>query len=102
MFARRDLGGDFGQMQVHCFGIAGGQNKGCALAVFRADCAKDICRGGALVARRRWARSTLGPSPCDLVLLADAGLIGEPDFYIGRIDAFVRGDFRHARWEIFF
>ena len=30
---RRDLGGDFSQMQVHRFGVASGQDEGCAFAI---------------------------------------------------------------------
>ena len=72
-----------------------------ALAVLWANRAKDVGRGGALVMRRRWACSATRPTPGDLVFLADARLIGEPDFYIGRIDAFVLGDLRHTRRETF-
>ena len=42
MRARRDLGGDFGQVQVHGFVVTPGQDEGCALAVLGADCAEDI------------------------------------------------------------
>src|SRR4029077_13825880 len=31
--------------------------------------------------RGAWAGAALGPAAGDLVLLADAGLVGEPDFY---------------------
>ena len=31
--ARRDLGGDFGQVRVHRLGVASGHDEGCALAV---------------------------------------------------------------------
>ena len=34
--AGRNLGGDFGQVQVHGFGVASGHDEGCALAVLRA------------------------------------------------------------------
>jgi hypothetical protein len=39
---------------------------------------------------------TLGkprPAPCDLVLLPDAGFVGEPDLYVGRRDALLLCDF---------
>ena len=52
-----DRGGDFGQMQVHCFGIAGGQNKGCALAVFRAVAPKIYAEAV------RWSRGADGRVP---------------------------------------
>ena len=51
MRARRDLGGDFGEMQVHRFGVASGQDEGCAFAVLGADRAEDISRGGSLIFR---------------------------------------------------
>ena len=35
--ARRDLSGDFGQMQVHRFGVASGQDEGCAFAILGPD-----------------------------------------------------------------
>src|SRR5271165_5021813 len=47
--ARRDLGGDFGQVQVHRLSVASGHDKGCALAVFGADRAEDIGGGGSLI-----------------------------------------------------
>jgi hypothetical protein len=47
--ARRDLGGDFGEMQVHRFGVASGQDEGRAFAVLWADRAEDISRGGSLI-----------------------------------------------------
>ena len=47
-----DLLGDLGEMQAHRLGVAGWQDEGGTLAVFRADGAEDVGRGGALVARR--------------------------------------------------
>ena len=43
--------------------------------------------------RSRGARAALCPAPRNLVLLADARLIGKPDLYIRWVDAFVVGDF---------
>ena len=88
--ARRDGRGDLGEVQVHRLGVAGGQDQGCALAVLRADRAEDVGRGGALVTRRARTGAALGPTAGDLVLLADAGLVGEPDFYGVAVDAFAR------------
>ena len=99
--ARRDLRRNFGEVQVHRLGVACRQDERGARAVLRANRAEDVGRGGALVMRRRWACSATRPTPGDLVFLADARLIGEPDFYIGRIDAFVLGDLRHTRRETF-
>jgi hypothetical protein len=62
--AWRDLRGDFGEMQVHRLDVAAGHDERRGLAVLRADRSED--------AGRR-------PSPGDLFLLADTGLVGEPD-----------------------
>ena len=43
--------GDFREVQVHRFGIAGGQDQSHALALFRADGAEDIGRCGSLIPR---------------------------------------------------
>ena len=75
--ARRDLGGDFGQVQVHGFGVTPGQDEGSARRCW-ADCAEYISRGGSLISGKRSTRSALGPTAGDLVLLADARLVGEP------------------------
>ena len=40
--AWRNLRCDFGQMQVHGFGVTPGQDEGCALAVLGTDRAEDI------------------------------------------------------------
>src|SRR6204780_2521639 len=85
--ARRDLSGDFGQVQVHGLRVASGHDQGCTLSVLGADRAEDISRGGSLVLRRARTRAALGPAAGDLVLLADAGLVGEPDLYGGGLDA---------------
>ena len=73
--ARRDFAGDLGEMKVHSLCVAGWQNQSYGLAVFRADGAKDVGRSGALVARCTGARAAFGPTPCDLVLLADTRLV---------------------------
>ncbi len=79
--AGRHCSGDLLEMQGHRLGIAGRKDEGCALAVLRTDGAEDIGRGGALIARRGRPCAALRPTPRDLVLLADAGLVAEPDFY---------------------
>ena len=82
--ARRDLGGDFGQVRVHRLGVASGHDKGCALAVLgadRAEDAEDIGGGGSLIFGSAWTGAALGPPAGDLVLLANARLVGEPDLY---------------------
>ena len=101
MCARRDLSGDFGQVQVHRLRVASGHDEGCTLSVLGADRAEDISRGGSLVRRRAWTRAALGPTPGDLVLLADARLVGEPDLYGGGLDALLAPDLVQARGKAF-
>jgi hypothetical protein len=54
-----------------------------------------------LVRRRARTRAALGPTAGDLVLLADAGLGGEPDLYGGGLDALLAPDLIQARGEAF-
>ena len=81
MLAGADHFADLGQVQVHRRGVAGGQNQRGALAITRADGAEDIGRRMALVLRRRGLTATPRLAAGDAVLLADAGLVGEPDLY---------------------
>ena len=76
---RRDLLGDFIEMQLHRLGVAPGQDQADRLALLRADSAEDVGRGGAPIARRRGPCAALGPTPRDLVLLPNARFVGEPD-----------------------
>ena len=99
--ARRDLGGDFGQVQVHRFGVAPGHDEGRALAVLGADCAEDVSGGGSLIFRSARTRAALGPTAGDLVLLADARLVGEPDLYGVGIDALLAADLFQALGKTF-
>jgi len=64
-------------MQVHRFGVAGGQDQSRALSLLRAD-GSDVGRGGALIPRSAWASAALGPPAGDLVLLTNARFIREP------------------------
>ena len=89
----RDILGDFGKQQVHREGVAGGQDERCALALLGADGAEDIGRGGALIFRRARPRSAFRPSTGDLVLLADARFVFEPNFYLVEADAAFARDF---------
>ena len=50
-----------------------------------------------MVRRRARTRAALGPTAGDLVLLADAGLVGEPDLYGGGLDALLLPDLVQAR-----
>ena len=99
--ARRHFGGDFGQMQVHRLDIADGKDQSRALALFGADGAEDVSRGGALIIRRRGPCAALRPSPRDLVLLPDAGFVGEPDLYCGRIDVLLARDLVQTGGKVF-
>ncbi len=99
--ARRDLGGDFGQMQVHRLSVAARHDERRALAVLRTDRPEDVGGGGSLVLRRARPRAPFGPSPGDLVFLADPGLVGEPDLYAIGIDAGFAPDLLQARGEAF-
>ena len=101
MSSRRHLGCDFGQVQVHGFGVAGRQDQGSSLALARADGAEDVGRGRALIVWRRGPRTPPGPPPRDLVRLADARLVRELDLYPVRSDALLARDLVQARREAF-
>ena len=94
--ARRDLGGDFGQVHVHGFGVTPRQDEGRALAVLGADCAEYISGGGSLISGSARTRSALGPTAGNLVLLADARFVGEPDLYGVGSDALLAADLFQA------
>ena len=109
---------DLCQVQVHRVDIAVGQHEGRSLAELRTDRAEDVGRSGALIVRSRGSGTatalvlpfhpaspdgTLGkprPASRDLVLLADPGLVGEPDFYACRLDLVGR-DLCHDVGELF-
>src|SRR5450631_99168 len=93
--------GDFGQMQVPGFGVAGGQDQGGSLSLLRADGSEDVGRCGSLISRSAWASAAFGPPAGDLVLLTNARFIREPNLYFSDIDRFFARDFIQARWELF-
>ena len=99
--ARRNVLGDFGQVQVHGLRVAARQDETGALTLSRADRAEDVGRGRALVLRRARSRAALGPTTGDLVFLADTRLVGEPDLYGADLDAFAFGDLFQARGKVF-
>ena len=101
VFAGCDSPADFLKMQVHRLRVAQGQNEACALALVGADCAEDVDRGGALIMRSRRPRPSLGPTARDLVFLADASLIAEPDFQGREADAGLQRDLAEARGKAF-
>lgn len=93
--------GDLHEVQVHRLGVAGGQDQGRTLALLRADGAEDVGGSGALITGRTWTGAALGPTAGDLVLLADPGLVLEPDFYVVAIDCLLVRDGIQARGEAF-
>ena len=101
MGSGRDGCGDLGEVQVHRLGVAGRHDQGCTLALLRADCTEDVGGSGALVPRCAWTGAALGPAAGDLVLLADAGLVGEPDFYRVAVKRLLARNCLQARGEVF-
>lgn len=75
--------GDFHEMEAHRLGIAGRQDQGRAFARFWAYGTEDVGRCGALIPWGTRASAALRPPAGDLVLLANARLVGEPDFFCG-------------------
>ena len=98
--ARRDGGGDLGQMQVHRLG-ASGQHERRSFAKRGTDGPEDVGGSGALIGGRGRPRSTSGPATGDLVLLSDPGFIGEPNLYRGRLDTLVMCDLCQDGGELF-
>lgn len=101
MGSGRDRFGDLCKMQVHRLAVAGRQDQGRALALLGADRAEDVGGSGTLVARRAGAGAALRPAASDFVLLADAGLVGEPDFYCVAVDALLARDRLQTGGEAF-
>ena len=97
----RDARGDLGEVQVHRLGIAGRHDQGGALALPRTNRTEDVGGSSALVTRRARPAAALGPAAGDLVLLADAGLVGKPDFYRVAVVRLGARDFFQTRWETF-
>ena len=85
--AWRNLRCDFGEVEIHRLCIAAWHDERRALAVLGTDRAENIGGGGSLIFGSAWTRAALGPAPGDLVLLADARLVGEPDLYRAGFDA---------------
>lgn len=101
MRAWRDLGRDLCQMVVHGLGVAAGHDERRALSSFRADSPEDVGGRGSLIFASARPRSSLGPAARNLILLADAGLIRAPDFYVGGIDTLFAADLLQTRREVF-
>jgi hypothetical protein len=97
----RDDLGDLREVQVHRLSVAGRQDQGCTLALFRTDRTEDVGGSGALVPRRAGAGAALGPPPRDLVLLANTGFVCKPDFYLVAVDRLLVRDGIQARGEVY-
>src|SRR5262245_61587933 len=72
-----------------------------AWAAGATDCAEDVGGGSTLVAGRAGAGAALRPARGDLVLLADASLVGEPDFYRVAVERLGARDFLQAHGKAF-
>ncbi len=68
-------------MERHGGAVAERRDQARALAFLRADGTGDIGRAGALIVGCAGPGAAPGPSPRDLVLLADTGFVVEPDVY---------------------
>jgi hypothetical protein len=99
--AWRNLRCDFGEVEIHRLCIAAWHDERRALAVLGTDRAEDIAGGGSLISGSAWTSAALGPTPGDLVLLADARLVGEPDLYRAGLDAPFAPDRFQARGKAF-
>jgi hypothetical protein len=86
MATRCDVGRNGGEMQVHRGDVAEWQDQAGRLARGGADRAEDIGGSGALIERGRRPCAAPGPAAGYLVLLADPGLVTEPDLYVGGIE----------------
>jgi len=80
MGSRLNLKRDRLQMQFHGLGVAKWQNETGRLSERGADRSEDIGGGGSLILQGEGARAALSPAPCDLVLLANASFVLEPQF----------------------
>src|SRR5215469_9594279 len=79
MGADRDIGGSLVEVKLHRLGVGEGQRQGGADPAGRADRAEQIGTFVALVGRLARSRSPLRPLAHEAVLLADAGLVLEPN-----------------------
>ena len=95
-----DSCGDLVEMKLHGFGVAERENEGSAGSAFGADRTEQIGRLGALIMSGSGARARPGPAIGELVLLADAHLVLEPNLYrCTRRE--LCADFRHAYGKVF-
>lgn len=71
--------GDLAEMGLHGVGVGEGHGQRCADTPCRADRSEAVGAFVALVGRLARPRSVPGPLPDEAVLLADAGLVLEPE-----------------------
>jgi len=97
----RHRAADLEEMLLHGLRVAERHDEAGALALGRADRAEDVGPGGALVVRRARPGPAPGPSAGELVLLADPGLVLEPEFYAlaGMRGAELRQALRETLWN---
>src|SRR5829696_10276857 len=70
---------DLVQVELHGFGVGVGHGQARACAAGRTNGSEQVSALVALVGRLSRPRSAAGPLPYETVLLADAGLVLEPD-----------------------
>ena len=99
------LAADRSEMQRHGLGVGGRHNQARSDAALRTRRAEQVDPVVALVVRRAGSGSTLGPDAGQRALLADPGLILEPDFDwlafgpVGDLRRDCRGEvFLNASW----
>ena len=97
----RDGLGNLREMQIHRLGVAGRQDQGRALALLGADCTEDVGGSGALITGCARAGAALCPPAGDLVLLADTGLVLEPNLYCLDFNSLLASNGIQARGKVF-
>jgi hypothetical protein len=96
MRARRDLAADLGEVEVHGSGVGVRQHEPGPDAAGGADRAEEVGPGIAAILRGGGARTALGPDAGERALLANAGLVLQPDLdrlaaSLGRQDGLYEG-----------
>jgi hypothetical protein len=79
MCAGTDLLGDLGEVDSHRLAVDPGRDNGGAYGTRRTDRAKEVGRVITIVANCRWAAAARRPLIRQRALLADAGVVLEPD-----------------------
>src|SRR6516162_7816235 len=93
--------------QTFSTGLSSGHFGGSRMMVILAGTRRrvDKCQPAWSTRRLAWAAgatvAAIGPAAGDLVLLADAGLVGEPDFYRVAVKRLLARNCLQARGEVF-